>query len=90
MRAETRDPHQGLDLASLGNGQERTVELKSAYREGVLYPIQPGGKAVLKQHLDTSMALGVGCADVKSRKVVRTICEAAGGKECTSSVSVQP
>jgi hypothetical protein len=36
------------------------------------------------------MALGVGCGDVKSRKVVRTICEAAGGKECTSSVSVQP
>jgi len=38
---------------ALGNGQERTVELKSAYREGVLYPIVPGGKATLKQHLDT-------------------------------------
>lgn len=88
--AETIDYLQVDVAVALGNGQERTVELKSAYREGVLYPIQPGGKAVLKQHLDTSMALGVGCGDVKGRKVVRTICEAAGGKECTSSVSVQP
>ena len=80
-----------VDVAiSLGNGQERTVELKSAYREGVLYPIQPGGKAVLKQHLDTSLAIGVGCGDVKSRKVIRTICETSSGKECASSVSVQP
>ncbi|MFO1159964.1 MAG: hypothetical protein U1E60_14075 [Reyranellaceae bacterium] len=80
-----------VDVAvSLGNGQERTVELKSAYREGVLYPIQPGGKAVLKQHLDTSLAIGVGCGDVKSRKVIRTICETADGKGCASSVSVQP
>jgi hypothetical protein len=62
----------------------------SAYREGVLYPIVPGGKATLKQHLDTSMALGVACGDVKARRVVRTICEVAGGKECSSSVSVQP
>jgi len=36
-----------------------------------------------------SRALGVGCGDVKSRSVARTICEAAG-KTCTSSVSVQP
>jgi hypothetical protein len=88
--AETIDYLQVDVAVALGNGQERTVELKSAYREGVLHPIQPGGKAVLKQHLDTSLALGVGCGDVKSRKVVRTICEAAGGKECASSVSVQP
>ena len=88
--AETIDYLQVDVAVALGNGQERTVELKSAYREGVLYPIQPGGKAVLKQHLDTSLALGVGCGDVKSRKVVRTICEAAGGRECASSVSVQP
>ena len=77
-------------VVSLANGQERTVELKSAYREGVLFPIAPGTKATLKQHLDTSRALGVGCADVKSRKAVRTICQAAGGRECASSVSVQP
>jgi hypothetical protein len=44
----------------------------------------------LKQHLDTSMALGVACGEVKARRVVRTICEAAGGKQCASSVSVQP
>jgi len=80
-----------VDVAiALADGQERTVELKSAYREGVLYPIGPGGKATLKQHLDTSRALGVACGEVKARKVVRTICEAAGGKECASSVSVQP
>jgi hypothetical protein len=80
-----------VDVAvALENGQERTVELKSAYREGVLHPIGPGGKAVLKQHLDTSKALGVGCGDLKARRVVRTICESEGGKSCASSVSVLP
>ena len=88
--AETIDYLQVDVAVALGNGQERTVELMSAYREGVLYPIAPGGKATLKQHLDTSMALGVTCGEVKARRVVRTICEAAGGKECASSVSVQP
>src|SRR6185436_1230561 len=77
-------------VVALENGQERTVELKSAYREGVLYPIGPGGKATLKQHLDTSKALGVGCGDLKARRVVRTICESDGGRSCASSVSVQP
>jgi hypothetical protein len=80
-----------VDVAlTLENGQERIVELKSAYREGVLDPIGVGGTATLKQHLDMSKALGVGCGDVKSRRVVRTICEAEGGKSCASSVSVQP
>ena len=88
--AETVDYLQVDVVVALSNGQERTVELKSAYREGVLYPIAPGGKATLKQHLDTSMALGVACGDVKARKVVRTICEAAGGKACASAISVQP
>ena len=65
-----------VDVAvTLENGQERIVELKSAYREGVLDPIGVGGTATLKQHLDTSRALGVGCGDVKARRVVRTICE---------------
>lgn len=77
-------------VVTLENGQERTVELKSAYREGVLYPIQPGGTATLKQHLDTSKALGVGCGDLKSRRVVRTVCEAAGGASCAPAVSVRP
>jgi len=88
--AETIDYLQVDVAVALVDGQERTVELKSAYREGVLYPIGPGGKAVLKQHLDTSKALGVGCGDLKARRVVRTICEAEGGKSCASSVSVQP
>jgi hypothetical protein len=77
-------------VVALGNGQERTVELKSAYREGVLFPIAPGGKATLKQHLDTSRAIGATCGDVKARRVVRTICEASGGRPCASAVSVQP
>jgi len=88
--AETIDYLQVDVVVALGNGQERTVELKSAYREGVLYPISPGGKATLKQHLDTSAALGASCADVKALRVVRTICEATGGKACASSISVQP
>ena len=88
--AQTIDYLQVDVVVALENGQERTVELKSAYREGVLYPIGPGGKATLKQHLDTSKALGVGCGDLKARRVVRTICEAEGGRSCASSVSVQP
>ena len=87
---ETIDYLQVDVVVALGNGQERTVELKSAYREGVLYPISPGGKATLKQHLDTSIALGAPCADVTARRVVRTICEAPGGKDCASSISVNP
>ncbi|MBI2740361.1 MAG: hypothetical protein HYX38_27920 [Rhodospirillales bacterium] len=80
-----------VDVAvALANGQERVIELKSAYREGVLHPIGVGGRAVLQQHLDTSKALGVGCGDLKARRVVRTICEAEGGASCASSVSVQP
>ena len=77
-------------VMALGNGQERTVELKSAYREGILYPIAPGGRATLKQHLDTSLAIGAPCGEVKGRRVLRTICETAGGKPCTAPVSVQP
>jgi hypothetical protein len=87
--AETIDFLQ-VDLTIvLSDGQQRTVPLQSAYREGVLYPIAPGAKAVLKQPLDLSRSLGVGCGELKSRSVARTICE-AGGKACTSSVTVQP
>ena len=77
-------------VVTLENGRERTVELKSAYREGVLYPIQPGGTATLKQHLDTSRGLGVGCGDLKTRRMVRTVCEAEGGTSCAADVTVQP
>ncbi len=88
--AETIDYLQVELVLALTDGQQRTVELQSAYRDGVLYPIAPGGRAVLKQHLDTSRALGVPCGEVKLRKVGRVLCEAAGGKACASSVSVQP
>jgi hypothetical protein len=87
--AETIDFLQVDLTVMLSDGRRRTVPLQSAYREGVLYPIAPGGKAVLKQPLDLSRSLGVGCGDIESRAVDRTICE-AGGKACTSSVSVQP
>ena len=88
--AETIDYLQVELVLALTDGQERTVELQSAYREGVRYPIAPGAKAVLKQHLDMSRALGAPCGEVKLRKVGRVLCEAAGGKACSSSVSVQP
>ena len=87
--SETIDYLQVDLVVALSDGRQQTVELMSAYREGVLYPIAPGGTAILKQHLDTSRALGVGCADVKARSVARTICEAAG-KTCDSAVSIQP
>jgi hypothetical protein len=87
--AETIDFLQVDLTVVLSDGQQRTVPLQSAYREGVLYPIAPGAKAVLKQPLDLSRSLGVGCGELKSRSVARTICE-AGGKSCTSSVTVQP
>src|SRR5258708_33220101 len=80
-----------IDLAlAFGNGQERIVELKSAYREGVLFPIGSAGRITLKQHLDTSRALGVPCGEVMARKVVRTICVAEGGKPCISPIAVRP
>ncbi|MCW5732542.1 MAG: hypothetical protein KIS73_00355 [Enhydrobacter sp.] len=87
--SETIDYLQVDLVVALSDGRQQTVELMSAYREGVLFPIAPGETATLKQHLDTSRALGVGCADVKVRSVARTICEAAG-KACNSSVSIQP
>ena len=65
--SETIDYLQVDLVVALSDGQAATVALKSAYREGVLYPIVPGGKAILKQPLDPSRSLGVGCADLKSR-----------------------
>lgn len=79
-----------VDLVlTLNDGQQRTVELKSAYREGVPSPIAPGARATLKQHLDTSRAIGVSCGEVKTRMVGQTICE-IGGRPCRSPVSVRP
>lgn len=87
--AETIDFLQVDLTVVLSDGQQRTVPLQSAYREGVLHPIAPGGRAVLKQPLDLSRSLGVGCGELRSRAVARTICEAAG-KACASSVTVEP
>ena len=74
----------------LANGQEKIVELKSAYRDGVLLPIAPGGRTTLKQHLDMSLPTGATCADIRARKVARTICESAGGKPCSIAIQVDP
>lgn len=87
--AETIDFLQVDLTVVLNDGQQRTVPLQSAYREGIPHPIAPGARAVLKQPLDLSRSLGVACGEVKSRSVARTICEAAG-KACAASVSVQP
>jgi len=87
---ETIDYLQVDVVLALRDGRERVVELKSAYREGASFPIAPGATATLKQHLDTSRALGVPCGEVRERKVARTICETARGTACASSVSVRP
>jgi len=80
-----------IDLAlSLANGERRLVELKSAYREGVLFPIAPGGQAILKQQLDLSQPTGVPCSAIQSRQVVRTLCESNGGKPCSITIQVDP
>jgi hypothetical protein len=76
-------------VVALRNGQERTVELRSAYRGGVPRSIAPGATATLRQQPDLTPSLGVACSEVASRRVGRTICEAAGAA-CASSVSVQP
>ena len=76
-------------VVALRNGQERTIELRSAYRGGIDRPIVPGATATLKQQLDLAPSLGVACTEVASRRVARTICESAGGA-CASSVSVRP
>ncbi|MCC8429082.1 hypothetical protein LJ725_08900 [Reyranella aquatilis] len=87
---ETIDYLQVDVVLALRDGRQRTVELKSGYREGVPAPIAPGARTMLRQHLDTSRALGVPCGEVAERRVSRTICETARGTGCASSVSVQP
>jgi len=80
-----------IDLAlSLANGERRLVELKSAYREGVLFPIPPGSQATLKQQLDLSQPTGVPCSAIQARQVVRTLCESNGGKPCSITIQVDP
>ena len=87
---ETIDYLQVDVVLALRDGRQRTVELKSAYREGAPAPIAPGATATLRQHLDTSRALGVPCGEVSERRVSHTICETEHGTVCASSVFVQP
>jgi hypothetical protein len=87
---ETIDYLQVDVVLALRDGRQRVVELKSAYREGEPAPIAPGARATLRQHLDTSRALGVPCGEVSERRVSRTICETERGTMCASSVFVQP
>ena len=76
-------------VVALRNGQERTVELRSRYRDGIARPIAPGATATLSQQLDLSVPLGAACSAIASRRVARTICD-AGGRDCAAAVTVQP
>ena len=76
-------------VVALRGGQERTVELRSGYREGIARPIAPGASAPLRQQLDLSPLLGAACAAIASHRVARTVCE-AGGRDCAAAVTVQP
>lgn len=76
-------------VVALRGGQERTVELRSRYRDGIARPIAPGATATLSQQLDLSVPLGAACSAIASRRVARTICE-AGGRDCAAAVTVQP
>ena len=76
-------------VVALRGGQERTIELRSGYRDGVARPIAPGAVATLRQQLDLSVPLGAACSAIASRRAVRTICE-AGGRDCAAAVTVRP
>jgi hypothetical protein len=72
---------------TLSNGDSRTLEFRSRYREGIERPIGPGAMADLKVQLDLSRPLGVGCQDIVSIQVGDAICEAQG-RPCGGVVSI--
>ena len=76
-------------VVALRGGQERTIELRSGYRDGIVRPIAPGASATLHQQLDLSVPLGAACSAIASRRVARTVCD-AGGRDCAAAVTVQP
>jgi hypothetical protein len=76
-------------VVALRGGEEKTVELRSRYRDGAARPIAPGATAVLSQQLDLSVPLGAACSAITARRVARTICD-AGGRDCAAAVSVRP
>lgn len=79
-----------VDLAfRLRDGRERTLELKSAYRHGILRPIPPGGSTTLRVNPDESMPLGASCAEIVAVRVAESVCEAQG-RPCRSTVRVDP
>ncbi len=87
--AQTVDFLQVDVVVALAGGQERTIELRSGYREGIARPIAPGATVTLRQQLDLSVPLGAACSAIASRRVARTICD-AGGRDCAGAVTVQP
>ena len=76
-------------VVALRSGQEKTVELRSRYRDGIALQIAPGATARLQQQLDLSVPLGAACSAIASRRVARTICD-AGGRDCSAAVTIQP
>jgi hypothetical protein len=74
---------------TLKSGEQRTLELRSRYREGAERPIAPGTTADLKVQLDLSRPLGADCADIVSVTVVDAVCESAG-KSCTGVIAINP
>jgi hypothetical protein len=64
---------------TLRNGESRTLEFRSRYREGIERPIAPGATADLKVQLDLTRPLGVRCEDIVSIQVGDAVCEAQGG-----------
>jgi hypothetical protein len=77
-----------VDLAvRFRDGHERTVELKSAYRYGILRPIAPGASGVLKINADESVPLGGSCGDVVGMRAMVSVCE-SGAVDCRGTVRV--
>jgi hypothetical protein len=77
-----------VDLAvRFRDGHESTVELKSAYRYGILRPIGPGASGVLKINADESVPLGGACGDVVAVRAAVSVCE-SGAEDCRGAVRV--
>jgi len=77
-----------VDLAvRFRDGHESIVELKSAYRYGVLRPIAPGASGVLKINADESVPLGGACGDVVGLRATVSVCE-SGAQDCRGTVRV--
>lgn len=77
-----------VDLAvRFRDGHESVVELKSAYRYGILRPIAPGGSGVLRINADEATPLGGSCGEVVGVRASVAVCE-SGGEDCRGEVRV--